>query len=94
MNEAEAQTQFVDASNFLPTRVDLVEEGVDYAKRSEDMNVFLQDVTRTPQEAFASAYSPEFAAAATEFLEAYAEVVAGQAELSDAMEDLAGTLGG
>lgn len=94
MNEAEAQTQFVDASNFLPTRTDLVEEGVDYAKRSEDMNVFLQDITRTPQEAFASAYSPEFAAAATEFLEAYAEVVAGQAELSDAMEDLAGTLGG
>lgn len=94
MNDAEQQGQFVDASNFLPTRVDLVEEGVDYGKRPEDMAVFLEDITRTPPAAYASAYSPEFAAAANEFLEAYAEVVAGQAELSEAMEDLSSTLGG
>lgn len=94
MNEAEQQTEFLDASNFLPTRSDLVEQGVDYTKRSEDMAVFLEDISRTPEAAYASAYSPEFSAAATEFLEAYAEVVAGQAELSAAMEDLASTLGG
>lgn len=94
MNDTEQQRQFVDASNFLPTRTDLVEDGVEYASRSEDMNVFLSDISRTPEAAYASAYSPEFGAAATEFVEIYAQVVAGQMDLSEAMEDLSGTLGG
>lgn len=94
MNTAESQRQFVDASNFLPTRANLVQEGVDYTQRPEDMAVFLEDITRTPEEAYASAYSPEFSAAATEFVEAYAKVVAGQTDLPAAMEELAGVLDG
>lgn len=94
MNDAEQQGQFVDASNFLPTRQDLVDEGVDYASRPEDMQVFLEDVQRTPEAAYASAYSPEFSAAATEFVDSFAVVVAGQDDLSAAMEDLASTLDG
>lgn len=93
MNDTEQQREFVDASNFLPTRADLVDEGVEYASRSEDMNVFLEDISRTPEAAYASAYSPEFGAAATEFVEFYAQVVAGQMDLSEAMEDLSSTLG-
>lgn len=94
MNTAEAQEQFVTASNFLPTRQDLVDEGVEYDQRPDDMAVFLEDLRRTPEAAFSSAYSPEFAPAAEEFVQAYAEVVAGKQDLAEAMESLASTVNG
>lgn len=94
LNDADSQRQFVDAANFLPTRADLVEEGIDYGTRPEDMAVRLADITRTPESVYTSAYSPEFAPAATEFVDVFAEVVSGQRELAAAMEELAASLDG
>lgn len=92
MNSAESQESFVNAANFLPTRTDLVDQGVDYDQRPDDMSVFLEDVARTPEGAYTSTYSPLFAAAATDFVDAFATVVAGNTELSEAMQDLADSL--
>jgi alpha-1,4-digalacturonate transport system substrate-binding protein len=64
MNSKESQERLAKEANFLPTRKDLISSGVDYPQRDADMKVFLADVSRTPPQAFATAYSPAFAATA------------------------------
>ncbi|MCT1998216.1 extracellular solute-binding protein [Brachybacterium muris] len=88
MNTTESQEAFITASSFMPTRADLTESGVEYPVRNEEMNVFIDDLAETPDEAYAACYSPIFDAAAQEFIKQFAEVVAGSKELTQAMEDL------
>lgn len=48
-----AQMEQMDKNAFwLPTRVDLVSQGVKYATRSEDMSVFQADAAKTPAAAY------------------------------------------
>ncbi|TMR98002.1 ABC transporter substrate-binding protein [Nonomuraea basaltis] len=64
MNSKESQERLAKEANFLPTRKDLISSGIDYPQRDADMKVFLADVSRTPPQDFATAYSPAFAATA------------------------------
>lgn len=88
MNTAENQEQFIAPSGFLPTRADLSEEGVEYPQRQEDMEVFLQDLERTPELGYEANAAPAFAGAGTELVEEISQVVAGEKDLATAMSDL------
>lgn len=88
MNTAENQQTFITAGGFLPTRADLTEQGVTYPERQEDMDVFLQDLARTPEVGYAAAADPAFTGAATELVNEISEVVAGTKDLPAAVADL------
>lgn len=60
MNSAESQKQMSNEANFLPTRTDLIESGVSYDKRGDDMKVFLDDVKKTPEDTYGTTYSDGF----------------------------------
>jgi alpha-1,4-digalacturonate transport system substrate-binding protein len=86
MNSRESQERLDQAANFLPTRKDLIDSGVTYPTRDADMGVFLDDVERTPEAAYGSAYSPAFAAAADATVVELSKVLAGDSSPRDAAE--------
>ncbi|MFC7405856.1 ABC transporter substrate-binding protein [Georgenia alba] len=88
MNTAENQERFVAHSLFLPTRADLAESGVTYPERQEDMDVFLEDLGRTPELGYEANGDPAFSASATELINEMSEVVAGNKDLPTAITDL------
>lgn len=88
MNTAESQETFIAAGGFLPTRVDLSEEGVQYPDRQEDMEVFLQDLERTPELGYEANAAPAFAGSGTALVDELSRVVAGEKDLGTAMSDL------
>ncbi|MCC9146842.1 MULTISPECIES: extracellular solute-binding protein [unclassified Arthrobacter] len=88
MNTAENQETFVAAGGFLPTRADLSEEGVQYPARQADMDMFLQDLERTPELGYEANAAPAFSGAGTALVEALSRVVAGEQDLGTAMSDL------
>jgi ABC-type glycerol-3-phosphate transport system substrate-binding protein len=85
MNTAENQKTFIVAGGFLPTRKDLAEEGVAYPARQSDMDVFLKDLSRTPEVGYSANADPAFAGSATELVNAVSEVVAGKTDLPSAL---------
>ncbi|WP_341358917.1 extracellular solute-binding protein [Georgenia sp. M64] len=91
MNTTENQETFVSGSMFLPTRADLAESGVTYPDRQEDMDVFLQDLERTPELGYAANADPAFAGAATALVEEISQVVTGGKDLPTALTDLQAT---
>ncbi|GAB3963352.1 ABC transporter substrate-binding protein [Actinoallomurus acanthiterrae] len=83
MNSKESQTELCQKALFLPTRKDLIASGVQYPSRQDDMNVFLADLKKTPQAAFANNYSPAFQETADAAVKELSKVIAGQ-ETADA----------
>jgi alpha-1,4-digalacturonate transport system substrate-binding protein len=83
MNSRAAQEKFARDALFLPTRKDLIEEGIDYPQRGEDMAVFLADVDRTEADTYASNYSPGFTATATEMVEQLGLAIADRQSIPD-----------
>ncbi|PDQ36454.1 MAG: hypothetical protein B5766_00785 [Candidatus Lumbricidophila eiseniae] len=88
VNNAKNQEAFLAATNFLPTRKDLAKNGVNYPLRQADMDVFLAEVGRTNEGAYAGAYSPLFDASSQAFVKQIAQVISGNKQLSTAIQDL------
>ncbi len=86
LGDAEIMEEFSSRSLFLPTREDLVEQGVDYPSRQEDMNVFLADIPRLPEGAFIDQYHPAFGPVADEAVNNITRVLAGDANVEDAVQ--------
>ncbi len=82
MNRAEAQSTMSEQAFWLPTRKDLVESGVEYPTRTEDMAVFLTEVGETPEEAYATTASPAFSGSATLLVEEVTKLFAGQQDVA------------
>lgn len=80
MNTKETQAKIDQTAMWLPTRNDLVKEGVTYPQRSDDMKVFTADIANTPDYAFVSNSSPAFGGYANAFLKEFAKAVAGQVD--------------
>lgn len=92
MNSQESQEQMAQDANFLPTRKDLISSGVTYPTRDADMGTFLDDVARTPDAAYSTAYSPVFDSAADATVEALSRVLVGEQsprEAAQAMREAA-----
>ena len=86
MNSAEAQEHYAQVANFMPTRTDLIDQGVTYPERNEDMNVFLADVAETPDDTFGTAYNPAFDATADAAVSELAKVLDGSTTPEEATE--------
>jgi alpha-1,4-digalacturonate transport system substrate-binding protein len=84
-NDAKQQAAFAGAAHFLPTRKELVERGVDYPSRGEDMAVFLADVKRTPAEDYTTVASAAFGTSAKALVDEMSKVVAGQQDVATAV---------
>jgi alpha-1,4-digalacturonate transport system substrate-binding protein len=85
---AEQQSYIDSKANWLPTRVDLSESGIDYELRSDAMNVFVADIARTPTVAYASTYSTIFGLAATALVDNLQRAVGGVLSVEDAVDKL------
>lgn len=88
MNSREAQTKFAQEAQFLPTRKDLVAEGVKYPTRAEDMAIFLADVKRTHPDTYASEYSPGFTPTANAIVKELANAMAGKQSVADTVKNI------
>jgi alpha-1,4-digalacturonate transport system substrate-binding protein len=88
MNRAENQAEIDAGASWLPTRNDLIEQGIEYADRSADMAVFLADVANTPEDTYLTLASPAFDQAATALVEEIAFVVAGEEDVPTAVDHL------
>jgi alpha-1,4-digalacturonate transport system substrate-binding protein len=78
LNSKESQAKMDAGAMWLPTRTDLLEGGVSYPSRGEDMKVFAADVKETPADTFDSVSSPVFGATGKAFIDEFAKGVAGQ----------------
>ena len=78
MNRADAQRTMSEQSFWLPARRDLVESGITYPSRSEDMGVFLAEVTKTPEDTYAANGSPAFTGSARLLVEEISKLFVGQ----------------
>ena len=88
MNRTEIQQQLAEGASWLPTRNDLIESGITYPNRPDDMSVFLADIAATPEDTYLSLASPAFSAAATAVIEEIALVVAGEEDVPTAVENI------
>lgn len=84
MNGAERQRELVAKAQFLPTRKDLVDPGITYPQRLEDMRVFLQEAKLVPPEGYTTNSSPAFVRTANALRDEAAKVIAGRASPEEA----------
>lgn len=88
MNQADQQRQLDEGASWLPTRNDLIESGIDYPDRTEDMAVFIADVAATPEDTYASLGHAAFGPSANALVEEIALVVAGEEDVATAVSNL------
>ncbi|GAA2832560.1 ABC transporter substrate-binding protein [Crossiella cryophila] len=84
MNGAQRQRELVAKAQFLPTRKDLVDPGISYPQRLEDMRIFLAEAKLVPAEAYTSNSSPAFARTANALRDEIARVLGGQSTPEEA----------
>jgi alpha-1,4-digalacturonate transport system substrate-binding protein len=88
MNRADAQRTMSERAFWLPTRTDLVEQGITYPDRTQDMAVFLGDVARTPEDTYATNGSPAFSGSATLMVEEVSKLFAGQQDAATTVANI------
>jgi alpha-1,4-digalacturonate transport system substrate-binding protein len=72
---ADAMSEYASKAMFLPTRKDLVRQGVTYPARNEDMNVFVKGVGQLPQSAYVDNYNLHFGQVANEARDRVTQVI-------------------
>lgn len=88
MNRPENQAEIDKTAYWLPTRNELVDKGVDYPKGSDDMNVFLGDIKKTPADGYANNGDKNFTPAAELLVQELDKVVAGQQDVATAVKNV------
>jgi len=82
MNRAENQQELDQKAFWLPTRTSLVEEGISYPERGQDMDVFLSDLAKTPDDTYSTFTHPNFDPAADALVAEMDKAVAGQQDVA------------
>lgn len=93
MNSKESQEAICAKAAFLPTRTDLVESGIRYESRAEDMATFLAEVKATPEDTYTSLASPAFGPSADALVEEISKVIAGKETAKQAATNLDKAIG-
>jgi alpha-1,4-digalacturonate transport system substrate-binding protein len=88
MNRPENQQKLDEEAFWLPTRKELVDEGIPYADRAEDMKTFLAEVNRTPQDTYATTTHPSFNEAADTLMQEMDKAVAGQQDVATTVSNV------
>jgi alpha-1,4-digalacturonate transport system substrate-binding protein len=83
---ANAMSEYVSKAMFLPTRKDLVRQGVKYPARNEDMNVFIKGVGQLPQSAYVDNYNLHFGQVGNEVRDRVTQVITGELTVDKALQ--------
>ena len=86
LGSADAMTEYASKAMFLPTRKDLVRQGVKYPSRNEDMDVFVKGVGQLPQSAYVDNYNQRFGQVANEVRDRVTQAIVGELTVEKALE--------
>ena len=86
LGSADAMTEYVSTSMFLPTRKDLIEKGVKYPARNDDMNVFIKGLGQLPKSAYVDNYHLRFGPVSTEVRDRVTQAIVGELTVDKAIE--------
>lgn len=92
LGSKEAMAQYAQESVLLPTRLDLIEEGLTYSVQNEAMNVFITGVGLLPESAYIDNYHADFATIAASIRDEVTRVIAGELTLDEALDATAASL--
>jgi len=82
----DAMTEYAVKAMFIPTRKDLIKQGVKFPARSEDMNVFIKGVGMLPQSAYVDNYNLHFGQVANEVRDRVTQAIVGEIPVEKAVE--------
>jgi len=86
LGSANGMTEYVSKAMFIPTRKDLVRQGVKYPARNEDMNVFIKGVGQLPQSAYVDNYNIHFGQVGNELRDRVTQVLTGELTVDKALD--------
>jgi alpha-1,4-digalacturonate transport system substrate-binding protein len=86
LSSKESLAAYASEAMFLPARIDLLEEGVDYPVRSDVMNTFLADLSRLPATAYSDNYHLSFGPVGNVVRDRITQAITGELTFSRAME--------
>ena len=79
-------SEYASKAMFLPTRKDLVQQGVRYPARNEDMNVFIKGVGQLPPSAYIDNYNLRFGQVANEVRDRVTQAIVRELTVDKALE--------
>jgi alpha-1,4-digalacturonate transport system substrate-binding protein len=83
---ADAMTEYSAKAMFLPTRKDLVRQGINFPARKDDMNLFVRGVGTLPQSAYVDNYNLRFGPIANEVRDRVTQAIVGELGVDKALE--------
>ncbi len=83
---APAMTEYASRAMFLPTRKDLVSQGITYPARNEDMNTFVKGLGMLPASAYVDNYNLRFGPVANEVRDRVTQAIVGELTVEKALE--------
>ena len=83
---ADAMTEYSAKAMFLPTRKDLVRQGINFPARKDDMNLFIKGVGTLPQSAYVDNYNLRFGPIANEVRDRVTQAIVGELGVDKALE--------
>ena len=83
---ADAMTEYSAKAMFLPTRKDLVRQGINFPARKDDMNLFVKGVGTLPQSAYVDNYNLRFGPIANEVRDRVTQAIVGELNVDKALE--------
>jgi alpha-1,4-digalacturonate transport system substrate-binding protein len=86
LGSANAMTEYCSRAMFLPTRKDLIRQGIKYPARNEDMNVFIKGIGMLPQSAYVDNYNLRFGPVANEVRDRVTQAIVGELSVEKALE--------
>ena len=83
---ADAMTEYSAKAMFLPTRKDLIRQGIKFPARNDDMNLFVKGVGTLPQSAYVDNYNLRFGPIANEVRDRVTQAIVGELSVDKALE--------
>jgi len=83
---ADAMTEYSAKAMFLPTRKDLVRQGINFPARKDDMNLFVKGIGTLPQSAYVDNYNLRFGPIANEVRDRVTQAIVGELGVDKALE--------
>jgi alpha-1,4-digalacturonate transport system substrate-binding protein len=83
---ADAMTEYSAKAMFLPTRKDLVRQGINFPARKDDMNLFVKGIGTLPQSAYVDNYNLRFGPIANEVRDRVTQAIVGELSVDKALE--------
>ncbi len=83
---ADAMSEYSAKAMFLPTRKDLVRQGINFPARKDDMNLFVKGIGTLPQSAYVDNYNLRFGPIANEVRDRVTQAIVGELSVDKALE--------